>query len=110
MLGFHDTRTRTKAGGGKLGKLPRPPTPSGVGVVLHAVVVVVVAGLVLRELPVRLLSFLGLRFWVFITQLHIVFILGTVHAYELTRAPSLLHSHHPPLTDAQAAAAGPAPY
>ena len=35
------TITHAKAGAANMGKLPRPPTPSGVGVVLHAVVVVV---------------------------------------------------------------------
>eukprot|EP01046_Picozoa_sp_COSAG06_P010958 COSAG06_NODE_613_length_13796_cov_45.631525_11_plen_100_part_00 len=51
----YDTLEHTKAGGANRGKLPRPPTPSSAGVVLHAVVVVA-AGLVLRELPVRLLQ------------------------------------------------------
>ena len=55
ILGFYNTITQTKAGGANWGTIPRPPTPSGVGVVLHAVVVVV-AELVLRELPVRLLQ------------------------------------------------------
>ena len=54
-LGFYNTITRAKAGGANLGKLPQPPTPSSLCVVLHAVVVAV-AGLVLRELPVRLLQ------------------------------------------------------
>ena len=41
-LGFYNTITHTNAGGANWGTSPWPPTPSGVGVVLHAVVLVVV--------------------------------------------------------------------